>query len=106
MPYVRRAPNGEITAILREPESDASELLPADHIDIMNFLGHNPGESFGALDAGFIRVLEDLIDTLMDKGILRVTDLPQEAQRKLSARKGLRSRLHGALDLLGDNDVI
>lgn len=106
MPYVRRAPNGEIVAILREAESRDDELLPADHLDILRFLGHDPSQAFNTLDADFIRVLEDLIDALIAKGVLRVTDLPPQAQRKLSARKGLRSRLQGALDLLGNNDVI
>ncbi|WP_374515509.1 hypothetical protein [Niveibacterium sp.] len=106
MPFVRRNPQGEIVAILRDQEADAQEELPNDHPDLLAFLGRDPGESFAALDADFIRVLEDLIDALIDKGVLRVTDLPHGAQRKLSARKGLRRRLVGALDLLGDQDVI
>ena len=61
---------------------------------------------FGPLDADFIRVVEDLIDVLIQKGVLRVTDLPVGAQRKLAARKHLRGRLSGALDLLERNDGV
>ena len=106
MPFVRRAPDGAIVALLSEAADGAEESLPGDHPDVLNFLGHPEGQAFGALDANFIRVLEDLIDALIAKGVLRVTDLPHEAQRKLAARKGLRSRLKDALDLLGSHDVI
>lgn len=61
-------------------------------------------ESLSDLDAGFIRVLEDLIDALIANGTLRATDLPPEALEKLFARKRARQRLHDALDLLSDDD--
>ena len=56
------------------------------------------------LDADFVRVLEDLIDALLDKGVLRVTDLPPEAMAKLHARKSARQRLRNSLDLIEDSD--
>lgn len=58
------------------------------------------------LDAGFIRVLEDLIDALIANGTLRLTDLPAQALEKLSERKQARQRLHDALDLIPDDDAI
>lgn len=59
---------------------------------------------FNHLDYEFIRVVEDLIDVLILKGVLRITDLPPGAQRKLNARKDLRGKLRGALELLdGDH---
>ena len=60
--------------------------------------------AFDAVDAGFVRVLEDLIDTLILKNIIHQTDLPPAAQKKLMVRKGLRNRIHGALNLLGSDD--
>ena len=105
MPFIRRAPDGAIVALLAEEAEDAREFLAADHPDVRRFLGQE-GQAFDALDADFIRVLEDLIDALIAKGVLMVTDLPHEAQRKLAARKGLRNRLKDALDLLGSSDVI
>jgi hypothetical protein len=62
----------------------------------MAFLGHTtvsgPAE-FGRLDADFVRVIEDVIDTLIVKNILNITDLPGEAQAKLFARKSFRERV-------------
>jgi len=63
-------------------------------------------EGFSRLDADFVRVLEDLIDVLIANGTLRLTDLPVQAQRKLSERKQARARLSGHLDLLDNDDVL
>lgn len=77
------------------------------HPEIQHFFQAAPTEpGFNAADADFVRVLEDLIDTLIMKNVIHQTDLPAAAQRKLMVRKGLRSRLHGALNLFGNDDRI
>ncbi|HLT98178.1 MAG TPA: hypothetical protein VKZ70_00375 [Burkholderiaceae bacterium] len=58
------------------------------------------------LDIEFIRVLEDLINVLVDKGVINLTDLPPEALDKLSRRKRVRRRLKDALNLLQDDDDV
>ncbi|WP_322998839.1 hypothetical protein [Castellaniella sp.] len=63
-------------------------------------------QDLSELDAGFIRVLEDLIDALIANGSLRLTDLPAQALEKLNQRKRARQRLHDALDLIPDDDNI
>jgi len=65
---------------------------------------HDQKNDFSTLDVAFIRVLEDLIETLIEKGVLRLTDFPQAVQEKLSARKGLRRFLNEDLDLLDDDE--
>jgi hypothetical protein len=47
-----------------------------------------------------VRVLEDLIDLLITRDVIRFTDLPLPAQEKLMERRSMRQSL-GALDLLG-----
>lgn len=49
----------------------------------------HPDEALKDADAGYIRVLEDLVDTLIDKDVIALTDLPQKAQEKHNARKSL-----------------
>lgn len=61
-------------------------------------------QDFAALDDDFIRVLEDLIDALLNNGTLRLTDLPPQALEKLNRRKQVRERLRNSLDLLPDDD--
>lgn len=71
------------------------------------FNGNLKTHDFRAADAEFVRVLEDVIDTLIMKNIIRHTDLPQAAQQKLIKRKGMRNHMKGALDLIGgDGQVI
>ena len=103
MPYVRRNAEGRVVALLADPEPDAQELLPSSHIEVLAFLGiSSEAAAFGMLDVDFVRVTEDLIYTLIEKGVLQFTDLPPEAQRKLLARESFRNRrLEGALDILG-----
>lgn len=58
---------------------------------------------FASLDAGLIRVVEDLVDVLVARNIIRITDLPGEAQQKLFDRKGFRDRFRrNALDLFAE----
>lgn len=73
-------------------------LMASDHNRIKQDLSQ--------LDAGFIRVLEDLIDALIANGSLRLTDLPPQALEKLNLRKSARQRLRDALDLIPDDDNI
>ena len=47
----------------------------------------------------------DVIDTLISKNVINITDLPVEAQTKLFGRKGYRERAtKDALKLFGDDD--
>lgn len=107
MPYARRDASGRIVALLAEAGPDARELLPSTHPDVLSFLGgESDAAAFGALDLDFVRVTEDVIYTLIEKGLLQFTDLPPDAQRKLDARDSFRKRrVSGALDLLGGGDV-
>lgn len=102
MPYVRRGPNGQIDSLHRAGEP-GMEFLPDGHPDVAAFVG-TPGE-FGQLDAEFVRVIEDVIDTLIIKNILNITDLPAEAQAKLFARKTFRERMaKNSLRLFSDSE--
>ncbi len=103
MPYVQRDSTGQVVAIFAQPGPGHDEFLPAGHPELAALAG--AGE-FAHLDADLIRVIEDVVDVLIDRGLLRLTDLPPDAQRKLLARKGARARLREGLDLLSPNGVI
>lgn len=95
MPYVRRNADGSISSLHRERTLDAPEFLDDLHSEVQAFVGHgaNTPENFNRLDADFVRVIEDVIDTLIVKNIINITDLPGEAQAKLFARKSFRERV-------------
>jgi hypothetical protein len=115
MPYVTRDSQGLIDTVYREAVAGA-EALPADHPEVLAFLGHDEEHQhrFASMDAGLVRVLEDLVDVLIDRNIIRITDLPLEAQQKLFERKHFRDRIkHHSLQLfvpvtpqLGSDEVI
>lgn len=106
MPFVRRNAAGAIDAVFSHSDEAAQEFVQPEAAELSAFLNLTAPAPFSSMDAEFIRVMEDLIDTLISKGLLRLTDLPNEAQQKLLARKDLRRRMGDALDLFGDNDVI
>lgn len=104
--YVTRSENGAIQTVSRNPLPDAQELDDG-HPDLQQFFNTQASSvGFDAADADFVRVIEDLIDTLIMKNVIRHTDLPAAAQKKLILRKGLRNRLKGALNLLGEDQQI
>ncbi|MFJ2976281.1 tryptophan synthase subunit beta [Kluyvera sp. NPDC087067] len=55
-------------------------------------------------DLEMVRVLEDLIEVLMSKGVISITDLPPAAQTKLLNRAQARQTLSGLEGLIGDDD--
>ena len=103
--HVFRDDKGAIQSVSREMQP-GSEMLDEVDPEIQRFFKAGTEPSFNAADADFVRVLEDLIDTLILKNVIHQTDLPAPAQKKLMARKGLRTRIHGALNLLGTDDRI
>lgn len=90
MPHVLRNAEGRIESLHRTPVAGSQPLAPDDP-ELTAFLaGEDPG--FAQLDAGLIRVVEDLVDVLVARNIIRITDLPSQAQQKLFERKGFRDR--------------
>lgn len=96
-------------ALLREPTAEGSEHLPADDPQVQAFLHEHRGDSEAYLsrtDVELARVVEDLIEVLVDKHVILFTDLPPAAQRKLASRRSARAHLtdHGPLwDVSGDD---
>ncbi|WP_416137008.1 tryptophan synthase subunit beta like protein [Halomonas sp. HK25] len=105
--YIKRAKDGRIELISREATPDCREFLPAESPELLSFLMEEPSSPgaahFQASDLAFVRVLEDVLEVLMDKGVISFTDLPEPAQQKVMERQTLRRRLSG-LSLVGGDD--
>ena len=99
MPFVRRNMHGQIDAIFDHPEPGAEEELLSDHPDVMAFLTSIDSQSaaqaaqWAKEDLALARVAEDLIDVLIEKGVIAFTDLPLPAQQKLIKRRGKRQEM-------------
>ncbi|CEK11073.1 hypothetical protein [Legionella hackeliae] len=107
MVYIKRDNEGKICA-LYETGSAEMEALDMHHPEVLQFLARCDSEKQWELlqsDLKLIRVLEDLIDVLISKNLIRITDFPQPVIDKLLSRQSIRKRLSGAIGMEFDNET-
>ncbi|MDR2550805.1 MAG: hypothetical protein LBD10_11460 [Desulfobulbus sp.] len=99
MLYIERDAQGAIAAIHRDEEGKTG-LEPASLLEaeVLAFLRSNGGMEtldlqLMASDATMVRVLEDLIDVLVAKNLILITELPPQARDKILGRKQLRAQM-------------
>lgn len=115
--YVQRNAQGQLMRVETEAYAESTETLPADHPDLQDWFAnevmatsHNQLKQIKQLkqlrqsDLEMIRVLDDLIEVLISKGVILVTDLPAPAQAKLMDRSQAREALGGLSQLVGDDE--
>ena len=106
--YIKRNVVGELIAISRELNSDFTEILDDDAPELLTFLQQAKSAQQLALeqtDQTMARVLEDVVNLLVEQGVIRFTDLPDAAQHKLLNRRELRGKRQG-IELLDDGDTL
>ena len=103
--YIRRDASNRIISVSRVPAPDHVESGAADRTEVIAFIGGLSPRKAALLesDLSLIRALEDLIDVLIRKDVLRLTDLPDSVQAKLLARRSLRGSMH-SLNLLDEDN--
>ena len=106
MRYVARDGSGQVTAVGLVQDEAHPEALAVDAPELQAFLqGLSEQGPLAESDLRLVRVLEDLIDLLIDKEVIRFTDLPGPAQDKLMRRRSLRHAL-GSLNLIDDSGIL
>jgi hypothetical protein len=105
MSFVKRNEKGLIVAISQAQGAGFTEELPSGNEELTAFLGSMDAapQSIDATDLGFVRVQEDVIELLIEKGVILFTDLPASAQEKIMLRQQMRANLGARLDLIGDD---
>lgn len=111
MLYVRRDDDGKIIAIFDAPSDGITEQISAYSQEVLDFLLEGKSEEASAeylsiTDIQVARVVEDLIDLLIDKNLIMLTELPAGAQLKLSRRQKAREKLQQHSPLIVDGDDI
>lgn len=106
MLFAERDENGKITAIRNSAESTDGQKLTEK--EIAEFLSQSGDASsyqnaLALLDSGLVRVLDDLIDILVSKNVIMLTDLPEGAQNKIGERKKIRQKMHEVNELMVDD---
>ena len=88
--YVQRDAQGELIRVEAAAYAEATETLPADHHEIQAWYANEAVENslkqLKQSDFEMIRVLDDLIQVLTQKGVIRVTDLPPSRQDGLTVK--------------------
>lgn len=106
--YVQRDAQGELIRVEAAAYAEATETLPADHHEIQAWYANEAVEyslkQLKQSDFEMIRVLDDLIQVLTSKGVIRVTDLPEAAQAKLMDRTQAREALGGLSQLIDEDE--
>lgn len=106
--YVQRNAQGQLMRVEAQAYANFSETLPSDHPDVQAWFASEVVASnlrqLKHSDLDMIRVLDDLIQVLTDKGVIRVTDLPAAAQAKLMDRSQAREALGGLSHLVDDDE--
>lgn len=112
MPYVERDQHGKVSA-LTAAAGASGEFLPAEHPEVLQFLSSSEGQgdafSMEMLlsDLKMIRVIEDIIDLLIAKGVIIFSDLPGPVQHKILQKRGKREKLFGgSAGILGSDEGI
>lgn len=106
--YIKRNQQGMIEAVSLVNTPGFDEQLDLQAPELQAFLNQYRLASLQSLeqsDQAMARVLEDLIHLLIEKGVIRFTDLPDAAQRKLMTRRELRGQQQG-IDLLDNDDSL
>jgi hypothetical protein len=104
--YIKRDHLGQISAFSKTPTGDMTEEISDEAPELHAFLQSIKSSQQLTLeqsDQAMARVLEDVINLLVDKGTIRFTDLPDAAQQKLLNRRELRDQRQG-INLLDDGD--
>lgn len=107
MLYVERAGDGKIIALHSSPEPNAEEQKSVIDDEILEFLHTTVSADSRKLllslsDMGIIRLLEDLIDLLIQKNVIFFTELPPQAQERITERKRIREKM-ASQELMVDN---
>ena len=99
MLYAIRNSDGRIVGLSETAQPD-SEPVDLYHPEVRAFLSveddnFSPDTYLDQSDQGITRIIEDLIEVLIDKNLIIFTDLPDGAQRKLLTRKLARRMIQG-----------
>lgn len=121
MPYIARGKSGAIVAVFKQENECASEHVSPEDSELQAFLGQNGlaekarertadrtrlQQALRRSDADFVRVLDDVIAVLLNKGMIVFTDLPSQAQQKLMIRRRLRDKARDLGGLVAETEEI
>lgn len=105
--YVERDGNGKIVVVRRDANMPGMESKQSVDDEILEFFGREETNDsliriLASTDVGVMRILEDLINLLVNKNIIMSTELPEDAQIKLRQRQQMRQRIRKETFIVDD----
>jgi hypothetical protein len=94
MTYVYKNSEGEVVAASAANLGKGWVFMEDNAKEYLEFLENSLGEAapFRESDIQLARVLEDLISMLIDRNLIRFTDFPEAAQKRLNDRQSMRKK--------------
>lgn len=98
MRYAERDAEGNIIAVYASAREGATEIISPDDPELLGFVTEGSTENamrtyLASSDSDLLRILEDLINVLIDNNVMLLTDFPPAAQEKLMRRQAVRTKL-------------
>jgi len=110
MLYIVRNPQGEIADIEFSPGANREEISLYDD-ELKRFISQSPESEamvqrvLNRLDMDMVRVIEDVVDMLLKRELIRFTDLPEAVQNKLMFKKNIRN-LSNVSSIIEDEEML
>lgn len=110
MPYIQRNADGQIASVSKDKPTGESEVVSPGDPELLKFVEHltetdlPPDEFSLSSDLQMVRVIEDLIDILIKKQVIVLTDLPIPVQNKLIKQRVKREHMLGNLGIISETD--
>lgn len=98
MRWVARDGKGQIVAVFDRPHAAAPEVVKESDPELLAFVTGSTSEEalrqhLASSENDLLRILEDLINVLIDNNVVLLTDFPPMAQKKLMQRQSIRDKL-------------
>jgi hypothetical protein len=105
MVYVQRDAQGKLLRVEPLPFDGMSEPIAVESEELQNWLKVKEEvkvrlEGLHSSDLELVRVLEDVVNVLVDRGVIQYTDLPEAARAKLDQRAVARADIEGLNSML------
>ncbi|MDH4582164.1 tryptophan synthase subunit beta [Pseudomonas sp. BN415] len=106
MVFVQRDEKGRVLRVEHEPFESMTQSMPANDPEVQSWFAsrslHDHLMSLQHSDLELVRVIEDLVQVLVSRGLMNYTDLPEPARHKLQHRAYARAQVEGLGGLVPD----
>lgn len=111
MLYIKRNQNDEILEI-EFTQKEGFEEISLHDPNLARYIENSENSDeiihkvLGRLDLDMVRIIEDVIDILIDKNIMLFTDLPDPVQNKILFKKAIRNISKNKTTILAEEEIL